>query len=121
MATTTINGDTTISGDLQAPSGITVGGTSDKIHKIFAQSGAIDFNSASAGAIITSDVTVTGVDNSKDSAVLVSCQSALTVGLVLSGRVSAANTVQVSLLNTTSNTIDEASKQFDIVVFQLEA
>jgi len=116
MATTTINGD------LEVPSGITVGGTSDKIHKIFAQSGAIDFGSASAGAIVTSDVTVTGVDDSKDSAVLVSCQSALTAGAVLSGRVSASNTVQVSLLNTKSTgAIDEGSKGFDIVVFQIEA
>lgn len=112
---------TTIQNQVEVPNGITVGGTSDKIHKIFAQSGAIDFGSASTGAIITSDVTVAGVDSSKDSAVLVSCQSALTAGLVLSGRVSAANTVQVSLLNTTSGVVDEASKQFDIVVFQLEA
>ena len=115
MATTTINGD------LEAPSGITVGGTSDKIHKIFAQSTTIDFNQVNAGAIITEDVTVTGVDNSKDSAVLVSCQSALTAGAVLSGRVSAANTVQASLLNTTAGVIDFASAQFDIVVFQIEA
>ena len=112
---------TTIQNQVEVPSGITVGGTGDKIHKIFAQSGSIDFGSASAGAIVTSNVTVTGVDETKNSAVLVSCQSALTAGLVVSGRVSASNTVQVSLLNTTSGAIDEASKEFDIVVFQIEA
>ena len=112
---------TTIQNQVEVPNGITVGGTSDKIHKIFAQSSTIDFGSASAGAIVTSNVSVAGVDETKNSAVLVSCQSALTAGLVLSGRVSAANTVQLSLLNTTSGTINEAGKEFDIVVFQIEA
>ena len=113
---------TTIQNQVEVPNGITVGGTSDKIHKIFAQSSTVDFGPATPGVIVTSNVTVTGVDATKDSAVLVSCQSALTAGAVLSGRVSATNTVEVSLLNTkSSGDIDEGSKQFDIVVFQIQS
>ena len=115
MATTTIHNQ------VEVPNGITVGGTSDKIHKIFAQSATIDFGSASAGAIVTSVVGVPGVDPTRESAVLVSCQSALTAGLVLSGRVTASGGVTVSLLNTTSGAIDFASAEFDIVVFQIQA
>lgn len=76
---------------------------------------SIDFASINAGATGTVDVEVLNCSTT-NSVVLEGCGDTLPVGLRLSARVSATNTVTITAENTTSSTIDASAFRVRIVI-----
>jgi hypothetical protein len=84
------------------------GGTG--ITKILSGSGTIDFPNMSAGAEATRDVTVTGASTSGTPSVSLGWSAALETGLMIKQVwVSAADTVSITVVNTTAGLLDPAS------------
>lgn len=77
---------------------------------------ALDFASAAAATNVTATVTVPGADP-KDT-VLVSEVAALGSSLIISGYVSAADTVTVVARNPTGSAIDQASTTYRVTVIK---
>jgi hypothetical protein len=73
-------------------------------------SDTIDFGSICAGCTLTSNVTRTGATTAM--AALVHPPAALSTGLFVSARVSASNTITISLFNATEADLDPASGSF---------
>jgi hypothetical protein len=76
----------------------------------------IDFSSICAGCSLSNTVTVTGATTAFGAEV--SPPSALASGLLVAARVTAANTVTISIFNATDADIDPASGSFTAMVIQ---
>lgn len=102
------------------PGGGTLTGTQIGLHSFavgqIAWSETWDAASIAAGSYEAEDVTVPGA--AVDDYVMVSLNTMVTNDMMISGHVSAADTVKVILFNPTSGAIDLASGTLSVLVFK---
>jgi hypothetical protein len=110
---------TTFSGPVKSDNGF-IGGTGATVTAVLKASSTIDFTSISANT--TSDsagITVTGAVAGDP--VIVGVPATLAAGLVVTGYVSAADTVKVRAANVTGSPIDPVSGTFTVTVIKATA
>lgn len=95
-----------------------VAGTGATVTSVLTATSTIDFSSISANTTSdSSGITVTGA--AVGDAVMVGVPATIAAGLVVTGYVSAANTVKVRAANVTASPIDPASGSFRVVVVKV--
>lgn len=95
-----------------------VAGTGATVTSVLTATSTIDFSSISANTTSdSSGITVTGA--AVGDAVMVGVPATIASGLVVTGYVSAANTVKVRAANVTASPIDPASGSFRVVVVKV--
>ena len=110
---------TTFSGPVASDNGF-IAGTGATVTAILKATSTIDFASISANTTTDSTgITVTGA--AVGDPVVVSPPAAIESGIVVTGYVSAANTVKVRAANVTASPINPASGSFSIVVIKATA
>ena len=110
---------TTFSGPVASLNGF-IGVTGATLTSVLKTSATIDFTSLSANTTAdSSDITVTGA--AVGDPVLVGVPATLAAGLVVTGYVSAANTVKVRAANVTASPIDPASGTYTVTVIKATA
>ncbi|WP_353265806.1 hypothetical protein [Gemmatimonas sp.] len=108
---------TTFSGPVTSTNGF-IAGTGATVTSILTATSTIDFTSISANTTAdSSGITVTGA--AVGDAVIVGVPATLAAGLVVTGYVSAADTVKVRAANVTGSAIDPASGSFRVVVVKV--
>jgi hypothetical protein len=113
------NGTASGAGALKVNGGVTVGLGGSEIKSIFTGGTTFDCPSIAAdGGVETTTMTVTGT-TTNSVVVAVKLGGALEAGVILSARGSAANTVELSFVNTTASPIDPNGATFLIIVFNL--
>lgn len=107
---------TTFSGPVTSTNGFTPG-TGETITNVLTATSTINFASIPANTTAdSSGITVTGA--AVGDAVFVGVPAAIESGIVVTGYVSAANTVKVRAANVTAGAVDPASGSFKVVVVQ---
>jgi hypothetical protein len=95
-----------------------IAGTGATITSVLTATSTIDFTSISANTTAdSSGITVTGA--AVGDAVMVGVPATIASGLVVTGYVSAADTVKVRAANVTASPIDPASGSFRVVVVKV--
>jgi hypothetical protein len=95
-----------------------VAGTGATVTSVLTATSTIDFSSISANTTSdSSGITVTGA--AVGDAVMVGVPATIASGLVVTGYVSAADTVKVRAANVTASPIDPASGSFRVVVVKV--
>ena len=108
---------TTFSGPVASDNGF-IAGTGATVTSVLTATSTIDFSSISANTTSdSSGITVTGA--AVGDAVMVGVPATIAAGLVVTGYVSAANTVKVRAANVTASPIDPASGSFRVVVVKV--
>jgi hypothetical protein len=108
---------TTFSGPVTSTNGF-IAGTGATITSVLTATSTIDFTSISANTTAdSSGITVTGA--AVGDAVMVGVPATIASGLVVTGYVSAADTVKVRAANVTASPIDPASGSFRVVVVKV--
>jgi len=87
----------------------------DHCVKVFSGKGTWDAASAAAGLEVSDTITISGVAFG-DMVIGVGCSVTLPAGVVLAGKITAANTVTVSLVNNTAGAVDLGSAVFTVLV-----
>ena len=106
-----------VSGPVVSDNGV-VAGTGATVTSVLTATSTIDFSSISANTTSdSSGITVTGA--AVGDAVMVGVPATIASGLVVTGYVSAANTVKVRAANVTASPIDPASGSFRVVVVKV--
>ena len=108
---------TTFSGPVASTNGF-IPGTGATVTDVLTATSTIDFPSISANTTSDSpNITVTGA--AVGNVVMVAPPAAIESGLVITGYVSAANTVKVRAANVTASPINPASGSFRVVVVKV--
>lgn len=110
---------TTFSGPVASQNGF-IGVTGATLTSVLKASATIDFTSLSANTTAdSSDITVTGA--AVGDPVIVGVPATIAAGLVVTGYVSAADTVKVRAANVTASPIDPASGTYTVTVIKATA
>lgn len=110
---------TTFTGPVVSDNGF-IAGTGATVTAILKASSTIDFGAISGNSTTdSSDITVVGA--STGDPVLVGAPSTINSGLVVTGYVSAADTVKIRIANVTQGSINPANGTFSIVVIRATA
>lgn len=108
---------TTFSGPVTSTSGF-IAGTGNTVTSVLTVTSTINFAAISANTTSDSSaITVTGA--AVNDVVMVGPPAAIESGLVITGYVSAANSVKVRAANVTGSSIDPASGSFKVVVVKV--
>lgn len=105
---------TTAKGQANGLATLNSSGIVPAVQKMLTATATLDFASIAAGAVGTLTATVTGA--ATGDFVIVAPPGNLNAGLVVSGFVSAANTVTIRIINGTAGAIDPASSTWGIAV-----
>jgi parallel beta-helix repeat protein len=96
-------------GYLGAKNGLLVG-SGTRVSSVYSATQSLDWGSIAAGAESTATMTVTGASTSNTPSVLLGWSAALPAGIICTQAwVSAANTISITLRNTTAGAIDPAA------------
>jgi len=110
---------TTFSGPVASTNGF-IGGTGATMTAVLKASSTIDFTSISANTTSdSSGITVTGAEVGDP--VIVGVPATIAAGLVVTGYVSAADTVKVRAANVTASPVDPASGTYTVTVIKATA
>jgi len=108
---------TTFSGPVASTNGF-IAGTGATVSSVLTATSTINFTEIAANTTAdSSGITVTGA--AVGDAVMVGVPAAIEAGLVVTGYVSAADTVKVRAANVTAAPIDPASGSFRVVVVKV--
>jgi len=110
--------NTTFSGPVISTNGFIAGSGTTVVTAVLTATSTIDFTSLSANTTAdSSGITVTGA--AVGDVVMVAPPATIASGLVVTGYVSAADTVKVRVANVTASPIDPASGSFRVTVLKV--